>query len=110
MSSSVKQVKSWLSFILDPDTPFKQILSILTSTSDLQIQALTEIFHNLRNNPDIQLDNSLIRKLQRKKWNTLAKDKISARRKRTFIKENKREIVHILLAMRETLQQVIDHE
>ena len=110
MTSSVGQVKTWLGFILDPDTPLKQTLQTFTSLSELQVRAITEIFHNLMNNPELSLEGTLKRKLTNRKWRTLAKHNTSIKRKRNFIKENKREILHILLSIKDTLQKIIDYE
>lgn len=110
MSSSLTNVKPWLTLILDSTTPEKQRRAIFDTLSDSQLQALTEIFHNLLHNPELELDKKLERKLKSKKWKTLGNHKLSFARRKKFAKDNKKDILEVLCSIRDLLHQILDYE
>ena len=108
MSLNLLKVRPWLLFLLD-DSNLKQSKFLLSSPSDHQIKALNEIFYNIHSNSDVPVESQVVRKLNKsKKWNRFLKSK-SITFKKKFIKQNKNEILLLLLKLKDILTEIIEN-
>ena len=109
MSSFIPKAKPWLLMLLDP-TVLQQSKILLSKATDIQLNALREIFYNLVNNSELLSDPSIKNILKKRKWKILLKPRSFAA-KRKFVKQNKTEILKILQNIEDLLLGLLDqHE
>jgi len=104
MSKTLKKSECFLRFILDPLGCTKQIKFILLNSSSIQLEVLTEIFHNILKNQN--KFNFKVRKLIRKRKRLLTKFSSSFRKNNTKLQKkilinNFKIILHILITIKD---------
>ena len=105
MSDKIQSAKPWLEFITDFDTPFSQVKYLLKNINRSQVETLTEIFHNLLQN-NFELSKPLQKKINSRKWKTLASKNKSFSAKRALVKKRSKDIWQILVSAKSLLEEL----
>lgn len=107
MSHNIQRVRDWLNLLQDDTTALKQAKALLSTASEDQILALTEVLFNFVNNC-AHLPQEISRKLKNRKWKFIAKPQKSLKaKKKTFVKFAK-EIILLLHALQPFLAQHLE--
>ena len=107
MSQNIQRARDWLNLLQDNTTPLKQAKALLSTASDDQILALTEVLFNLLNN-SAHLPQEISRKLKKRKWQFIAKPQKSLKaKKKTFVKFGK-QIIILLQTLQPFLAQHLE--
>jgi hypothetical protein len=104
--SEISRNKHFINFLLQ--TVYKQQLDILKSITAEQVEAITEIFHNLQILPLTDNENAVIKKYSRI-LKVIAQPDRNVKTRKVLIKKHKRIILQTLAIFKDKLMEVVSH-